>query len=181
MKILILNGSPRLKGNTSYALSVILDGIINNTQHEVETVNVTKLKVSGCSACDACRSNGGDCVMKDDTKSIIDKVYAADAIIFGTPVYWSGMSAQMKAVIDKFYSKTVQLMEKSKKVGVVAIGTGIVSNKQYELIHDQVRNFCKFLDWDMKFNLSYSANAPDDLRKMESAADELMDAWKALL
>ena len=180
MKILILNGSPRLHGNTSYALSRIADGILNNTDHCVEIINVTKLKIGGCTACNACKENGGNCIMKDDSKCIIDKVYSSDAIIIGTPVYWWGMSSQMKAVVDKFYSKTAQFKEQKKKIAVVVIGTGAVTNKQYELIHEQFNCISSFLGWDKIFGFSYSASAPNDLLKSEAAALELSEAWRLI-
>jgi len=180
MKILILNGSPRFNGNTNYALRTIAEGFEKNTKHEVEIIDVAKLKISGCVACETCKSNGGNCTMPDSSKSLIDKIYASDAVIFGTPVYWWGMSSQLKAVVDKFYSKTAQFKVQNKQVGVVAIGTCAVSNDQYGLIHDQFRCITGFLGWDLKFNFSYSASAPNDLQKSESAARELSEAWKML-
>jgi len=180
MKILILNGSPRLNGNTNFALSAIADGITRNSNHCVEIINVTKLKVGGCTACNACKENGGNCIMKDDSKCIIDKVYSFDALIIGTPVYWWGMSSQMKAVIDKFYSKTAQFKEQNKKIGIVVIGTGAVANKQYELIHEQFNCISGFLGWDKIFGFSYSASAQGDLQKSETAVQELSEAWRML-
>lgn len=180
MKILILNGSPRQNGNTNYALTAIADGISKNTQHDVEIINVTRLKIGGCIACEGCKKSGGDCVMKDDTKTVIDKIYAADAVIFGSPVYYFGISAQLKAVLDKFHSRSALFKEQSKKLGVVAIGAEEVEDKQYELIHDQFRCVCNYLGWENVFNFSYSAGDPDDLRKSSSAARELSQAWKTL-
>lgn len=178
MKILILNGSPRLNGNTSFALSAIAEGVSKNTQHCVEIINAAKLKVGGCTACDACKTNGGNCIMRDDSRSVIDKIYAADAVIFGTPVYWWGISAQLKAVLDKFYSKTAQFKEQNKKIGVIAIGASAFPSKQYELIHDQFKCVCDFLGWEMMFGLSFSAAAPDDLKKSEAAVKEISEVWK---
>lgn len=180
MKILILNGSPRQNGNTSYALEAIADGISENTQHDVEIVNVTRLKIGGCVACEGCKKNGGDCIMDDDTKNIINKAYAADTIIFGSPVYYFGISSQLKAVLDKFHSRSAMFKKQNKKIGVVAIGAEEVEDKQYELIHDQFRCVCNYLGWENAFNFSYSAGAPDDLRKSLSAAKELSEAWKKL-
>ena len=178
MKILILNGSPRLNGNTSYALSKIAEGISKNTDHCAEIINVSKFKIGGCTACNACKENGGNCIMKDDSKCIIDKVYSSDALILGTPVYWWGMSSQLKAVVDKFYSKTAQFKEQNKKIGVVAIGSGAVSNKQYSLIHEQFLCISDFLGWDRVFGLSFSASAPNDLQKSADAEKELSEVWR---
>lgn len=180
MKILILNGSPRMNGNTSYAMKTLADGITNNTANEVEILNVARLKVGGCVACDACQKNGGDCVMKDDTKAVIDKIYAADVVIFGSPVYWWGISSQLKAVLDKFHSRTGMFKAQSKKLGIFAVGEDEISGKQYELINDQFTCVCEYLGWDKAFGYFYSANKPGELRESEKAAKELSEAWKLL-
>jgi len=180
VKILILKGSPRLNGNTSYAMSALADGLLKNTQHEVEIINVTRLKIGGCVACDACAKNGGNCVMKDDTKSVIDKICAADAVIFGSPIYWFGISAQLKAVLDKFHSRSTLFKKQTKKLGFVAIGEEEITDKQYELIGGQFDCVCDYLGWEKIFGFSYSASAPDDLKKSESAEMELSEAWKLL-
>lgn len=180
MKILILNGSPRLKGNTSYALSAIAEGITKNTEHEVELLNVTRLKVSGCVACNACAKNGGDCIMKDDTKSVIDKVYAADFVIFGSPVYYFGISSQLKAVLDKFHSRSAMFKSQSKKLGVAAVGADPLTERQYGLISEHFDCVCEYLGWEKVFSLSYSAEEPGELQKSQSAAAELGDVWKLL-
>lgn len=180
MKILILNGSPRANGNTSYAISEVARGISANTSHEVEIINVTKLKVGGCTACEACAKNGGNCVMQDDSKSVIDKIYAADAVIFASPVYYFGISAQLKAVLDKFHSRSGLFKKQSKKLGVIAIGADELEEKQYELINDHFGCICEYLGWEKVFGLSYSANERDELRKSVSAAAELSEVWKRL-
>ncbi len=178
MKILILNGSPRLNGNTSFASQTIADGISENTQYEVEIINVTRLKVGGCTACGACAKNGGDCVMQDDTKDVIDKVYDADAVIFASPVYYFGISAQLKAVLDKFHSRSGLFKKQSKKLGVIAVGADEITDKQYELINNHFGCVCEYLGWEKTFSLSYSAEESDDLRSSEAAVEELSQMWK---
>ncbi len=180
MKILILNGSPRMNGNTSYAMKTLADGIAKNTANEVEILNVTRLKVGGCVACDACQKNGGDCVMKDDTKAVIDKIYAADAVIFGSPVYWWGISSQLKAVLDKFHSRTEMFKAQNKKLGIFAVGEDAITGKQYELINTQFDCVCEYLGWKKAFGYFYSANEPGELSKSEKAAKELSEACKLL-
>ncbi|MEA4894915.1 MAG: flavodoxin family protein [Oscillospiraceae bacterium] len=180
MKILILNGSPRRDGNTAYAVGSIADAITKNTEHDVEIVNIAELKVGGCTACDACRKNGGDCVMKDDTKAVIDKVYASDAVVFASPVYWMGISAQLKALLDKFYSKSGQFKAQNKKLGVVAVGADGPENRQYGLIDEHFDCVCKYLGWEKIFGYFYSAGEPDGLRKSGKAAKELSEAWKLI-
>ncbi len=180
MKILILNGSPRPRGNTSYALSEIAEGISKNTEHEVEIINVTRLKVSGCVACNACAKNGGDCIIKDDTKSVIDKVYAADFVIFGSPVYYFGISSQLKAVLDKFHSKSALFKNQNKKLGAVVVGADPLTERQYGLIQEHFDCVCEYLGWEKVFGLSYSAEEPGELQKSQSTEQELKELWKLL-
>ena len=111
MKILVLNGSPR-KGNTLTAITAFAEAAqINN---EVEVVDTYKLNIGSCMGCDSCGCTKG-CVATDDTNMIIDKMVAADMIVFASPVYWWGITAQMKLVIDKAYCKGAHLTNKPAK------------------------------------------------------------------
>ena len=116
MNILILNGSPRHHGNTHAALqtmkAILEDG---NT---VDVLDVCNLKLNGCCACDSCKRNGGHCICPDKSDEVIQKIVQADAVIFGTPVYWWGMSAQLKMVVDKFYSQDSQFKNMHKKTAL---------------------------------------------------------------
>ena len=114
--------------------------------------------------------------MPDGSKSLIDKVYAADVLIMGSPVYWWGISSQLKTVVDKFYSKSPQLHGLKKKVGVIAIGEDELTGLQYKLIHDQFKCICAYLGWEFPLYLSFSAGAPGDLEKTEGAEKTLSEA-----
>jgi hypothetical protein len=99
-------------------------------------------------------------------------------IIFATPVYWWGITAQIKLVIDKCYCKGALL--KNKKVGVIAIGGSPTTNVQYELIEKQFQCIGDYLDWDIKFHKSFFASEKDDLLKNESAMKELKTLGKEI-
>ena len=167
MKILVLNGSPR-KGNTATAITAFKEGAEKN--HEVEVVETYKLKVSPCMGCDACQCYKG-CVAKDDSNMIVDKMAAADMIVFASPVYWWGITAQLKLVIDKAYCKAANL--KNKKVGIIIIGGAPVESEQYKLIRGQFSCISTYLGWETAFHKDYSANAKDDLLKNKAALEEL--------
>ena len=174
MKILVLNGSPR-KGNTLTAINAFAKGVSDN--HELEVVDTYKLKVAPCTGCGACQCYKG-CVAKDDSNMIVDKIVEADVVVFATPVYWWGITAQIKLVIDKCYCKGALL--KNKKVGVIAIGGSPTTNVQYELIEKQFQCIGDYLDWDIKFHKSLFANKKDDLLKNESAMKELKALGKEI-
>ncbi len=167
MKIVILNGSTR-KGNTYTAIETFVDSA--KAANEIELIQPDKLNIAPCKGCGACGCYKG-CVDQDDTNPTVDKIVAADMIVFATPVYWWGMTAQLKQVIDKCYCRGAQL--KGKKVGVLVVGGAPVGDTQYELIGTQFACMAKYLSWDLKFNKSYSATKTDDLKKNEEALAEI--------
>lgn len=167
MKILVLNGSPR-KGNTVTAITTLVEAA--KTDNEIEVVNTYDLNVGPCMGCGACECYKG-CVATDDTNMIVDKMVAADMIFFASPVYWWGITAQMKLVIDKAYCKGAALL--NKKVGVIIIGAASVDGEQYKLIRGQFKCIAEYLKWDILFHKDYSASARDDLKKNDKAINEL--------
>ena len=167
MKILVLIGSPR-KGNTLTAITAFAKGVSN--KHELEVVDTYKLKVSPCKGCGACQCYKG-CVAKDDSNMIVDKIVEADVVVFATPVYWWGITAQMKMVIDKCYCKGALL--KNKKAGIIVVGGAETDDKQYKLIKSQFDCISEYLAWDILFYNAYSATKTDDLANNESSIREL--------
>ena len=101
MKIVILNGSTR-KGNVYAAISAF--AATAEKKNEVEIIDTDSVNVSPCKGCGVCQCYKG-CVAKDDSNMVVDTIVSADMIVFATPVYWWGMTAQLKTVIDKCYCK----------------------------------------------------------------------------
>ena len=122
--------------------------------------------------------NGGSCIHRDDTNDIIQKVYDADAVILGTPVYYWGVSAQMKTVVDKFYSKDEQFRQQKKKLGIVAVGAGALDDPEYTLITGQFECICKYLGWDLIFSRSVSASNVGDLAGDSGKLQKLSGLWR---
>lgn len=167
MKIVIINGSAR-KGNTSTAIEAFIKGASEG--NEIEVINPDKLNIAPCRGCGVCQCHKG-CVAKDDTNPTIDKIAAADMILFATPVYWWGMTAQLKLIIDKCYCRGLQL--KGKKVGIIVVGGAPVDNVQYSLIKSQFECMAGYLSWDVLFHKSYSANGREELAGNSEVMKEL--------
>lgn len=172
MKIVIVNGSCR-RGNTLSAIEAFKSGL--NKEYEVEIIQPETLNIGFCKGCGACQCYKG-CVDQDDTNPTIDKLVHADMIVFATPVYWWGMSAQLKMIIDKCYSKGLQL--KNKKVGLIVIGGSPVDSIQYELICKQFDCMANYLSWDLAFKKCYYATQREDLKKDKLALKELEECGK---
>ena len=118
------------------------------------------------------------CLILRTIPSIMWASSAADMILFATPVYWWGMSAQLKLIIDKCYCRGLQL--KNKKVGTIVVGGSPVDSIQYELIDKQFDCMAKYLSWDMLFKKSYYATARDELEKNKDSMNELEGIGKNL-
>ena len=167
MKIIVINGSAR-KGNTLTAINAFVKGA--GEKNEIEIIAPDKLNISPCMGCGVCQCHKG-CVAKDDTNPTIDKIAAADMILFATPVYWWGMTGQLKLVIDQCYCRGMQM--KGKKVGFIVVGGASTDNIQYELIGKQFECMAEYLSWDILFSKSYSANGKDELAENADVMEEL--------
>jgi len=100
MKVLGINGSPRVGGNTDILLDRALDGA-RESGAETEKIILSDLKFSPCLECDNL-SDDGSCIINDDMKVVYEKVKAADALILASPIFFGTLSAQTKMMIDRF-------------------------------------------------------------------------------
>ncbi len=92
-------GSPRVGGNTDLLLDAALEGAAE-TGAKVEKITLSKLNISPCTACGGC-ADGVRCVIDDDMTSLYPKLEEADVILLASPVYFYGVTAQMKTFIDR--------------------------------------------------------------------------------
>lgn len=105
MNILTLQGSPRKKGNTAKVLSWVEEALIA-MDHDVESIFLNTKNLKGCLACGKCKETPDrvGCIQKDDIPEILERMTRAEALIFASPLYFWGVSAQLKTVIDRTYS-----------------------------------------------------------------------------
>ena len=102
MNILILSGSPRKGGNTESLAEAFAKGAV--AHHHVEIVSVRNYKVNPCLGCNICFKTNGACAQKDDITLIYEKMSQADMLVIASPVYFYSISAQLKAIIDRFHN-----------------------------------------------------------------------------
>lgn len=100
-KILVILGGGRPGGNTAQLAKAFMRGA-KEAGHETELVSLNKLRVNGCTGCNACRY-GKPCVQKDDFHLLVPKLKAADLIVFASPLYFWNISSKLKALIERFY------------------------------------------------------------------------------
>lgn len=102
MKILSIFSGPRKKGNTSKVLTWVEDEL-KMLRHQVERIDLSSKEINGCLGCLKCKENLNEpgCIQKDDGKLIIDSMVSSDVVIYASPLYYWGFSAQMKVFIDR--------------------------------------------------------------------------------
>lgn len=136
MKILAINGSPKANGNTATGLKIMAE-IFENQGIEMEVVTIGNEVIKGCTGCGGCfRGKRGKCEAIDDIVNVcIDKMKEADAIILGSPVYFSGINGTMKSFLDRFfYAGGQELFKHKVSAAFVAVRRTGGSESFYELL-----------------------------------------------
>ena len=99
MKVLGIAGSPRRDGNTDLLLAEVMRGAASRGA-EVKTIILNDLDIAPCQHCDACQQKG-KCKVDDDMQMVYRELEQADRIVLASPVQFMGVTAQMKAMIDR--------------------------------------------------------------------------------
>lgn len=124
MKILVLNGSPRPNGNTAAMVSTFREAA-EEKGHQVVVFNVCKMNIKGCLACEYCHGKGhGACVQKDDMQEVYDALKDTEMIILASPIYYHGISGQLKCVIDRLYSALYPTAPRTLKKVAMFLSSG---------------------------------------------------------
>lgn len=124
MKMVGVYGSPRKGGNTD----VLLDSALKGVQPEggdVSKIYVRDLKISGCRGCDGCEKTG-ICIVKDDMQEIYPMLDDAEVVILSSPIFFYGMTSQIKSLIDRGQAMWARkrLNKKNEKGGSANKGKG---------------------------------------------------------
>ena len=117
MKVLIINGSPRVNGNTTIAVHE-MENIFKENGVEVETVQIGNKDVRGCIACGYC-GKAGKCVFDDVVNELAPKFEEADGLVIASPVYYASANATLIACLDRLFYST--RFSKAMKVGASVV------------------------------------------------------------
>lgn len=143
MKILVITGSPRKNGNSATLADHFIKGA-KEAGHEVVRFDAAFKKVHPCIACNSCGMNG-PCVFKDDFEFVREHIIGADCVVFATPMYYFGISAQLKAVIDRFYAINGSIHVPKKAVLLMTYANTAASEAVPIKSHYEV--LLKYLGW----------------------------------
>jgi len=152
MKVLGIAGSPRRGGNTDLLLAEVMRGATSKGA-EVKTIILNRLKFVPCQHCDACLKTG-KCKIEDDMQMIYQELEQADRIVLASPIQFTGVTAQMKAMIDrlqalwvrKYVLKVPPLGNRRERKGLfISVGGRKIANL-FESALDMVKTVFRILD-----------------------------------
>ena len=130
MKITILQGSAREKGNTARVLTWVEKELVD-LGHDVDSIYLHSKNLKGCLGCGKCKekSDSIGCVQKDDVPEVLEKMINSQLVIFSSPLYFWGFSAQIKTIIDRTYGLYTKEPEHTSLVdgqrqALIATGAG---------------------------------------------------------
>lgn len=117
MKILMINGSPRVDGNTTVALNEMKE-VFEKEGIEVSLVQIGNKDIRGCIACNQCAKTG-KCVFEDAVNELASEFEEADGLVVASPVYYASANATLVAFLDRLFYSTH--FDKSMKVGASVV------------------------------------------------------------
>ncbi|MFC1928056.1 flavodoxin family protein [Chloroflexota bacterium] len=183
MKVLGIAGSPRRGGNTGLLLAEILRGAASQGA-EVKTIIINNLKITSCQHCDACLEKG-NCRIDDDMQMVYREMEEADRIVLASPIQFMGVTAQMKAMIDrcqclwarKYVLKVPPLGEERERKGFFVSVGGTRLTNLFEPALVMVRTLFRILDITYAGELLFSG--VDEKGAIKKYPDALQQAFLA--
>ena len=189
MRVLGIAGSPRRGGNTDLLLAEVMKGAASRGA-EVKTIVLNDLKIAPCQHCDACLETGR-CKVKDDMQMVYRELENADRIVLASPLHFMGVTAQMKAMIDrcqalwarKYVLKLPPLGNRRERKGLfISVGGRKIDNL-FEPALATVKTLFRILDVTYAGELLFPgvdekgaiAKHPDALRQAFLAGQELVE------
>jgi multimeric flavodoxin WrbA len=143
--IVVLSGSPRKGGNTDRLTEAFIDGAKAAGNH-VSLFKVADLKIGGCRGCEYCFRHKGVCVQKDDMPPILDELRKADVLVLTSPVYYFGVSAQLKLSIDRFFALLEEGM--TVKSAALLMTCGDETDAAAASSISMFRQICAYQKWE---------------------------------
>lgn len=145
MKIVVINSSPHAdrESTSKYLAQKFIEGA-KTAGHEIFTFDAANEKINPCRGCDACGMDG-DCIFNDDiANKLMPAMLDADLLVLVTPLYYFGFSAQMKTVIDRFYSRTGKLHGKKSIILATAWNT---ADWTFTALKTHYETLVRYMEW----------------------------------
>jgi hypothetical protein len=199
MQALLINGSPRPSGATATLLEALAEGLRQGGA-AIDTVALRTLDLSPCRGCFTCWvGTPGQCVFDDSMRELLPRVAGADLLVFGTPLYYFGMTGQMKL----FFDRTLPLVQpwltvrpdgltthpshaprRARPMGFLVSPCGFPERDHFAALVATFRLMADRKGWDWRGELLRPGAAPLAMRslrpELNSYLDLVVDAGRAL-
>ncbi|MBR3723294.1 MAG: flavodoxin family protein [Selenomonadaceae bacterium] len=153
-KIYAINGSPRKNKNTATLLDKVLEGARKSDPNILtERIDLYCLKYTGCLSCFACKRKGGasygKCAVRDDLYEVLEKLRDADALVFGSPIYYRTITGQLHSFYERFFFPYMQYKHGypnlvQKKIPTACVYT--MNVKEEEMLADGYLEYMKLFE-----------------------------------
>ncbi len=182
-KVLILNGSPRKHGYTSDLIETMKCNLNENIH--VDVFECHDANVRFCTDCRHCEVNYS-CIINDEMQVLYKKIEEADVLVFATPVYFYTVSAQIKAVIDRFqvyFFKHVNKQNQSMKVKegyIITVGGAKSYTNQFDGVKTVIKGAMGNLNCELKGVYSLVETDNVNVTELETVKDSIRELCKQI-
>ena len=159
MKIVILMGSPNINGSTRILVDSFAQGA-ESAGHTCEVIDVCHANVHPCIGCVRCGYEG-PCVQKDDVETVRGKLLRSDMVVFATPLYYYGMTAQLKVIVDRFCAYNSSLGSRHLKSALLTVAWN-ADDWTFEALTSHYKTLVRYINFeDHGMVLGYGCGTPD--------------------
>jgi multimeric flavodoxin WrbA len=185
MKVIAFRGSPRRGGNTETLLKEALKG----AGVEARVFDLNEMQIKPCQHCGGCEDTGA-CIIPDDMEQVSSAIREADRIILATPVFFSGVSAQVKAMIDRcqqfwcekyLLKREIPAGERGRK-GLLLVVGGMKNAQGVECVGRTAKAWFRSVSVPEHRTLAYTGvDALGDILKHPTALKDALEAGRELV
>ncbi len=145
MRIVVLEGSPNKKGSSNLLADAFIRGA-KEAGHTVEIIDAAHANLHPCTGCVHCGYEG-PCIQKDDMELFRKQILRADMLVFATPLYYYGMSAQLKILVDRFCAINSSIHRKNMKSALIAAAWN-ADDWTFEALECHYKTLVRYLNLD---------------------------------
>lgn len=182
MKAIGINGSPRKYGNTETLVQAVLDAA-REKGYETTRFDLNTLSYRGCQACMWCKSHG-HCKLSDDLTKVLDSIAEADAVVFGSPIYFANLAGQFRLFQDRLYSfvgPEFKVTLKPGKRAVVITTQGNPDLNTFKAVPSALETSLKMLGFSVVDTIPLEAgNSPAAVKDRRDLLDKAAAAGRSL-
>lgn len=184
-KVLVITSSYRKNSNSTLLAGEVAKGAAE-AGHDVQTVDIARLRIEPCRGCDSCHTpKSKGCVVKDDMQALFPLISGADVLVLASPVYWFNFCGQLKQCIDRCYSITSgpnqeRLFAEKKIAAVLSYGDDDVFNSGGVNALRSFQDICAFTGAEWAGAVYGSAMEPGKIAENEHLLQEARELGRRM-